>query len=487
MEMNRGGLSPIIYQFPHRFHLRLVISPSDPDSPMLLYITPCGATVHYQLYAVKGDLSEALKAESLTYSDDVELIAGEADDSRMKFYSHHTPHKLILRLRSSSPSSTRVFFTGDQTAMDSYYPPMPKDSRIASALKTEGDTQTALIAWKIADQIRSADPSRYRFCAVVSHKNPSWAYCDHVDEGLDSIHCVPQINNSMTISKLRIGKRHFVTLFVRDNQHGTTSSYETLQISAPSQPSDSRPVTSRQKSRILRDAALQAARLSHGIGSSTDYTFQVANSTRAQRVLLIVHSCNGYVRMSVFRNGILLKKSEPFTGFRRFLITNVRAGQLRFQISNDDGHSKTIRLWASTHSNKSPYPMLPEDTSVKIVRRTCTTATLQWLRSADERAEYCIYKRREKANFLEQLVSRSDNLCEGGISSSELVGCYRHRGPIASNELPLEDLQGLIESTVTDLQPAATYRFDLLATPLRKKNKQSLPYRTVWVRTNAHC
>lgn len=41
-----------------------------------------------------------------------------------------------------------------QTAMDSYYPPMPKDSRIASALKTEGDTQTALIAWKIADQIR---------------------------------------------------------------------------------------------------------------------------------------------------------------------------------------------------------------------------------------------------------------------------------------------------------------------------------------------
>ena len=50
---------------------------------------------------------------------------------------------------------------------------------------------------------RSADPSRYRFCAVVSHKNPSWAYCDHVDEGLDSIHCVPQINNSMTISKLR--------------------------------------------------------------------------------------------------------------------------------------------------------------------------------------------------------------------------------------------------------------------------------------------
>ena len=45
----------------------------------------------------------------------------------------------------------------------------------------------------------------------------------------------------------RIGKRHFVTLFVRDNQHGTTSSYETLQISAPSQPFDSRPVSSRQK------------------------------------------------------------------------------------------------------------------------------------------------------------------------------------------------------------------------------------------------
>ncbi|VDN20347.1 unnamed protein product [Cylicostephanus goldi] len=131
-------------------------------------------------------------------------------------------------------------------------------------------------------------------------------------------------------------------------------------------------------------------------------------------VLLIVHACDGYVRMSVFRNGKLLKRSEPFSGFRstanksacRFLVVNVHSGQLRFQIANDDAKAKNVHLWASTQSEKSPYPKLPEDTSVKAVRRTCSTATLQWLRSADEHARYCIYMRQEKANYLEELVSK---------------------------------------------------------------------------------
>ncbi|KAK6043532.1 hypothetical protein COOONC_18963 [Cooperia oncophora] len=63
-------------------------------------------------------------------------------------------------------------------------------------------------------------------------------------------------------------------------------------------------------------------------------------------VLLIVHACEGYVRMSVYRNGKLLKRSEPFSGFRRFLVVNIHSGQLRFQISNDDAKPKTVHLWA---------------------------------------------------------------------------------------------------------------------------------------------
>uniref|UniRef100_A0A158PCM6 NDNF_C domain-containing protein n=1 Tax=Angiostrongylus cantonensis TaxID=6313 RepID=A0A158PCM6_ANGCA len=199
-------------------------------------------------------------------------------------------------------------------------------------------------------------------------------------------------------------------------------------------------------------------------------------------VLLIVHACEGYVRMSVLRNGNLLKRSEPFSGFRRFLVVNVHSGQLRFQVTNDDSRPKAIHLWASTEADKSPYPKLPEDTSVKVLRRTCSTATLQWLRSADEHAEYCIYMRRENANYLEELVSKASNLCEGGLESSELVGCYAHRGPTIEAMLNNDSI-GLIETTIVGLSPAKTYRFDLLATPLQHIHAQSLPYRTVWART----
>lgn len=46
----------------------------------------------------------------------------------------------------------------------------------------------------------------------------------------------------------------------------------------------------------------------------------------------------------------------------RFLVVNVHSGQLRFQISNDDSKPKTVHLWASTQTDHSPYPKLPEDT-----------------------------------------------------------------------------------------------------------------------------
>ncbi|KAK6014662.1 hypothetical protein OSTOST_19950, partial [Ostertagia ostertagi] len=195
----------------------------------------------------------------------------------------------------------------------------------------------------------------------------------------------------------------------------------------------------------LHNAVLESGNLPPKKSSTLDYQFIVpSNTTKSNKVLLIVHACEGYVRMSVYRNGKLLKRSEPFSGFRRFLVVNVHSGQLRFQISNDDAKPKTVHLWASTQADQSPYPKLPEG---------------------------------HKAN----------NLCEGGLESSELVGCYSHRGPSVEAILAQDDSIGLIETTVVGLEPAKTYRFDLLATPLQRPQAQSLPYRTVWARTANSC
>ncbi|CAJ0604331.1 unnamed protein product [Cylicocyclus nassatus] len=458
------------------------------DGPLFLFVTPCSGSVHWRLYEFKGDLSQLSPDESLD-SPRLELIAGQEDDRRMTFFKQHVyKGPLLLVLTSSAPSSARLYLSHSQDEMDAFYPPLPHDTRLAHAVSKNvenPDTNQVLITWKAAERVRDAEANRYRFCAIVSRKVPDWAVCGELDEGLESIHCAPQTNNSMIIQKLRSGKRYYITLFVRDSLHGSTSSYEPLEVNLKKTPEKATAEAKIDEGRNLHDAVLENAYLPPKKGSTMDYQFVVSdNATQNHKVLLIVHACDGYVRMSVFRNGKLLKRSEPFSGFRRFLVVNVHSGQLRFQIANDDAKAKNVHLWASTHSEKSPYPKLPEDTSVKAVRRTCSTATLQWLRSADEHARYCIYMRQEKANYLEELVSKANNLCEGGLESSELVGCYTHRGPAE----PLrDDYIGLIETTVTELEPAKTYRFDLLATPLGRAQAQSLPYRTVWVRTAVSC
>ncbi|KAE9415130.1 hypothetical protein Angca_009314, partial [Angiostrongylus cantonensis] len=349
---------------------------------------------------------------------------------------------------------------------------------------------------------RSAEANRYRFCAIASRRVPDWAVCGELNEGLESIHCVPQTNNSIVIQNLSndpicsvnhclfdfgSGKRYFITVFVRDSLRGSTSSYETLEVNLKRPTETNTMMEKKVETNLLHDGILETGQLFPRKGSSLYYRFIVSNNTKiSNKVLLIVHACEGYVRMSVLRNGNLLKRSEPFSGFRRFLVVNVHSGQLRFQVTNDDSRPKAIHLWASTEADKSPYPKLPEDTSVKVLRRTCSTATLQWLRSADEHAEYCIYMRRENANYLEELVSKASNLCEGGLESSELVGCYAHRGPTIEAMLNNDSI-GLIETTIVGLSPAKTYRFDLLATPLQHIHAQSLPYRTVWARTTNSC
>uniref|UniRef100_A0A1I7XJP1 Fibronectin type-III domain-containing protein n=1 Tax=Heterorhabditis bacteriophora TaxID=37862 RepID=A0A1I7XJP1_HETBA len=323
---------------------RYIISLSNPNNPVFMYLTPCGAIVHWRLYRVKSDLTDISLTQPFTDLSNFELIAGEADDRRMKFFSHHV----------------------NAAAIDDFYPPLPHDLRVARAISRQdnSDLNQALVTWKVSDGVRNAERNRYRFCAVVSRRYPDWAVCDQLDEGLESIHCISQSNNSIVVKNLRSGKRYFITVFVRDSLHGSTSSYDSLEVNLKKATEIDNVNIKKEEVHPLLDAVLQAGSLPARKSATVDYQFVLpSNSSKNQRVLLIVHACDGYVRMSVFRNGRLLKRSEPFSGFRRFLVLNVRSGQLRFQISNDDYRAKSIRMWASVRPDKSPYPMLPEDTS----------------------------------------------------------------------------------------------------------------------------
>ncbi|RCN38309.1 hypothetical protein ANCCAN_15789 [Ancylostoma caninum] len=172
--------------------------------------------------------------------------------------------------------------------MDAFYPPLPHDTRLAHAVSKSDEnpeTNQVLITWKAVDRVRTAEANRYRFCAIVSRKVPDWAVCGELNEGLESIHCVPQTNNSMIIQKLRSGKRYFITVFVRDSLHGSTSSYETLEVNLRRAPEKNHTETRKDEEKSLHDAVLEAGTLPAKKGSTVDYQFMVStNATQSSKV-----------------------------------------------------------------------------------------------------------------------------------------------------------------------------------------------------------
>ncbi|KAK6039296.1 hypothetical protein COOONC_23199, partial [Cooperia oncophora] len=195
----------------------------------------------------------------------------------MGTYDFSISGPLMLALTSSKPSSARLFLSHSQDEMDAFYPPLPHDTRLAYAV-SKGDsseTNQVLITWKAADRVRSAEANRYRYCAIVSRRVPDWAVCGELNEGLESIHCVPQTNNSMIIQKLRSGKRYFITLFVRDSLHGSTSSYETLEVNLRKTVDNSSQEEKEDEVKSLHNAVLESGNLPAKKGSTLDYQFVV--------------------------------------------------------------------------------------------------------------------------------------------------------------------------------------------------------------------
>ncbi|MFH4973802.1 hypothetical protein AB6A40_000511 [Gnathostoma spinigerum] len=553
--------------------------------PLWMFVTPCGSNVHWQLFKRQLTSEEVNVHPSsdrfnrvmhdrippLTDMHRIEnafkLLAGEAGGRRMAFYSQHLDSDdIMIVLTSDSYGSARIFVTTLESRLIEQYPPLPTDKSVHYEIlnvHTTDNINTSIddlpklpsvyegvsvkIRWRIPHEIRMLSKSnevqlwnRYRFCTVISRKQSDWTVCDELSESLESIHCVNQTVDHLIIDKLLAGHHYYVTVFFRDGVSGGTSTLRPLEIHIPEMNEIDESYAVLQERAIdkddkkvhpLADAQMITGRLASSKNAAQSYKFVIRNpgATR-KKVLLVVHGCDGYIRVAIYRNGHHLKNSDPFSGFRRFLVTSTQSAILHIRLINDDSKPKVFRLWASITPEKSPYPKLPDDTSMKETRRSCSSVTLQWLRAADAFVRYCLYRRKETVQFLEELVSKHINLCDGQMPSEDLVGCYDNKrsetikyygmenfekrmnntnGSAYSSEFDKSDtamkgagcisdevdetinvansMNGIIETTVHGLQSDTTYRFDLLARPLHKAHTNELPYRTIWVKTRAFC
>lgn len=121
---------------------------------------------------------------------------------------------VMLLLKSNVFSTARIFITTKKWLLDDHYPPMPTNTGISyDIIKSHhsefNDGMMVRVKWDIPRKIRELKPNsqinRYRFCAVVSRRQPDWTICDELGENLESIHCVNQSVNTLEIDNMRVG------------------------------------------------------------------------------------------------------------------------------------------------------------------------------------------------------------------------------------------------------------------------------------------
>lgn len=79
-------------------------------------------------------------------------------------------------------------------------------------------------------------------------------------------------------------------------------------------------------------------------------------------------------------------------------------------------------------------------------------------------------------------------MCWADLPVGRQAICFRQNEtePLANLHYPLHDGQPM-QCTIGGLKPSTTYRLDISAQTIDRKNAQPLAYRTLFIRTSDHC
>lgn len=441
------------------------------------------------------------------------VLVQEVGCQKMEYFSDSLPQGTLhfYAYTDQQDAVVRVFATTQASKMEEYFPKLPPRRR--SIVLTNVSATEAHVEWEHSPSVHFFERRHIEYCLALSKSRMVVNFCEFSQDDYSSVQDYDTKSNRIDgyhggieeekrkytedltsfnegdtdLPLLRCVKYktnyHFaglspnteykLSLFAHNKNTGGSTSYKGLTFRTLE-----KNIAKRQKFALI-DSELVGAYLNPSRTAFQTYEFLVSRFQR--EVLITVQPCTGYVRVNLFKDKKLLKRSV-IGELRRFVIARVTPGFLRVKIANDDNTAKVFKIWASTHPWRDPYPRLPEDTSIKVfeLSRGCRQVTLAWLASKGF-LSYCLYKKMEEDDYFKRLILEDSTECRDPPSKS-LIECRVHsESSSSSNDMVI------LNSTVHSLMPGTTYRFDLFVQPANKPVRQTLVYRTVWVKTKRKC
>lgn len=405
-------------------------------------------------------------------------LEGRESDSRVK-----------VRLTTKSPPSN-------------YYPQLPSDSKV-SVLKIRRNK--VLLAWKTSPaetrlgrlisycvSVNSVE-NRPSMCSVQSGNGEeahptlppstgfgfSWEKSKKklsrtspvaAEQSYSNLTCVGRKTWHM-FRGLQRGSTYYFDVFVVDSRTNASSAYHGVRVTTKQSKSVSR----------LKDSSLTSFTLDAKNGYAVSVKYMVTAPNK--KLWIFLQSCTGPgpITLRVGQDGREIISSEVMD---TKTLSVVPPSNGTYQISVQSGlkNPRRVRLWVGKRYHKLPFPVLPEDKSIKIfdTLTTCDSVTLAWHSTIDEKVKYCIFKRTAKAGFM-RLFASPQNFChqsEEAKDDRERILCRRY------HRFSRQRFNNVIMQRVRNLKPSFTYVFDIQVT---KHNAKTLSYEQVWVTTANNC
>ena len=290
--------------------------------------------------------------------------------------------------------------------------------------------------------------------------------------------------------------KYFIEVYARNSITNATSMYRSLNVTLANR----EPIAVKDNQQIVIH-----------LNKTNNFT-QLLNYTElspefGHKLWLFVKSCSGVGPITLTaRTPMISKEYNSHSNSTQTLFAtkifntktmeisidkSIKNKNLLFEIMSMTASDRSIVISISEKRNRFEFPMLPEDTKLRVMDTLtdCQSVTLAWNASPDDRVMYCIYEKPvfDHNSYIEPI----DNVCLDNRLSTTSDDNH-HSMPVRKilckryQKSSKRRFNNKIIQTIRRLSPGQRYVFQVMLT---KNRGRTLTYEQVWVSTKSryHC